>query len=302
MAKIEFTERTYEKYFGYELIRKNNSIFPFSLGLHDEFVLGFDEAFYIPVSWKTLSLYKHLLGGPWLIPLGISDIEIFNDVFKQNAELLSSSFKLNLFVQYKRPEFITRSNGKEWDAWQQKYFRYHITPHQHAALSRLNNKANGRASIVYSSPAFHKFNDLFEYAKNGKIIDHSNIVLVDSIHTNHNSYTYILGGNIGKAHSELENIESQRLEEIIRSAENNKGLNLYMHILETAWLIDELLEFNEDSKEVFTSIYSSFITGRQIKLDILGIENQAIDRKNIVYAMATISTFLEIYHLDLHFF
>src|SRR5262245_23462158 len=43
-------------------------------------------------------------------------------------------FRLNLFLQYKRPEYLRSPTAVEWPHWNAPYFRFNIVAHQQSAL------------------------------------------------------------------------------------------------------------------------------------------------------------------------
>lgn len=122
---IEFKEKTFEKYFGHELARLTN--ITFSPDQCDEALLGFDEAFFLPEEW----FFRF---GPYVRRRRreqLTGIEI--DEFNRHGEMIAShmpEFRLNLFVQFKRPKYLTSRGAKQWSDWKQNYYRYETTLHQ----------------------------------------------------------------------------------------------------------------------------------------------------------------------------
>ena len=152
----QFEEKTFEKYFGHEVARYAN--YTYSPGQFGEATLGFDEAFDIPfhrLLWKWHLLY----GGHVLRKKGIS-LSDYNNLLERELRNLPK-FKLNLFVQYKRPEYVYFAGADEWPLWEKPYYRYCITDHQQMALVKLSAESSGRAAVVYASPAFWMSDDLF---------------------------------------------------------------------------------------------------------------------------------------------
>jgi hypothetical protein len=221
----EFKEKTFEKYFGHELARLTNVTF--SPDQCDEALLGFDEAFFVPESWffrfgpyVRRSRLRRLTG---------VEIDKFNKAGKALASHLPD-FKLNLFVQFKRPAFLRSHGAKEWSEWKQSYYRYEITPHQQEALERLDAQSHGRAAVVYASPAFWQASDLWAYVKKGVVIEQSNIANASKL-KGHGHYSYVSSGCVGKGHSETVDIESDPLADVIRlGLERNDPLPLNQHL------------------------------------------------------------------------
>ena len=156
----QFKERTYEKFFGHQLARVTNV--SYSPDLHDEFHLGFDEAFFVPILSRFLWYRKLFIPQLWYgRGLLLSEVDSF--VKEVGNDL--PRFRYNFFVQYKRPEYVSHHRGKEWKYWECSYYRYRITQHQQEALARVHAAASGRAAVVYASPAFLTWEKLFEYIK-----------------------------------------------------------------------------------------------------------------------------------------
>jgi len=123
---IEFKEKTFETYFGYEVARQTN--ITYSPDQCDEEFLGFDAAFLVPgpflfglTPYRRRSRLRRLQNG-----ISLQNLE-------QIAQEIASRmprFKFNLFVQYKRPVYLLTRGAAQWQHWEQKYYRYDITAHQ----------------------------------------------------------------------------------------------------------------------------------------------------------------------------
>lgn len=231
---IEFKEKTFEKHFGHELARLTN--ITFSPDQCDEALLGFDEAFFMPEEW----FFRF---GPYVRRRRrgrLTGVEI--DEFNKIGEMIARhmpKFKLNLFVQFKRPKFLTSSGAKEWSDWKQSYYRYETTPHQQEALERIDAQSCGRAATIYASPAFWQAEDLYSHMESKTIVKHSNMASVAKL-KGHGHYSYIAPGYIGKGHSETVDIESESLQKVIENGfERNELLPINQHLKKTATAIIE---------------------------------------------------------------
>jgi hypothetical protein len=150
--KVPFKEKTYEKYLFAELARKTNQCF--SPDPCDEAFLGFDDSFDLPLLLLFLMAphvrerrrHRRSFG------VLLSTLAHLPNKVKDNLP----EFRLNLFLQYKRPEHMKRSDAAEWSHWGDRYYRYTIEPDQQAALELLDNHAMGRACVLYASAAFHR--------------------------------------------------------------------------------------------------------------------------------------------------
>lgn len=272
---IEFKEKTFEKYFGHELARLTK--ISFSPDQCDEALLGFDEAFYMPGEW----FYRF---GPFVRRrrrrrlTGI-EIDEFNKLGKEIARHMPE-FKLNLFVQFKRPAYLTSRGAREWSDWKQSYFRYETTPHQQEALERIDVQSYGRAATIYASPAFWQAADLWEHVRNNAVVEHSNMASVAKL-KDHEHYSYIEPGYIGKGHSKTVDIESEPLQQIMGIGfERNGALPLNQHLKKTAAAIIEATSGSDLVTPVFHQVQTA-----------MGFEN--LDPNSLYDAMAIIRIFSE---------
>lgn len=247
----EFREKTFETYFASELARLTR--ITYSPDQCDEKLLGFDGAFYVPINWITESIiYLRRRRRDRLDGISIKDLEhLADDVSRRMPP-----FRFNLFVQYKRPEFITSHHSSEWSAWGDKYYRYAITDHQQVALSNLAGQASGRAATVYASPAFWQADDLWRHVANEAIVANSNIANVDRL-VGHGRYTYLEAGFRGKGHSEVADIASISLSEIINSGLGGDPVPLVQHLQKAARIVKEAVAENADSARLFEQTRSA---------------------------------------------
>lgn len=249
---IEFKEKTFEKYFGHELARLTN--ITFSPDQCDEALLGFDEAFFMPEEW----LFRF---GPYVRRRRrgrLTGIEI--DEFNKFGKMIAShmpEFKLNLFVQFKRPTFLISRGAKEWPDWKQSYYRYEITTHQQEALERIDTQSYGRAATIYASPAFWQASDLWVHVQRNAVVERSNMVSAAKL-KGHGRYSYTAPGYVGKGHSETVDIESDPLQQIIRTGfEQNGALPLNQHLKKTAAVIIEATSGSDLVTPVFQRVQAA---------------------------------------------
>jgi hypothetical protein len=276
---IEFKEKTFEKYFGHELARLTN--ITFSPDQCDEALLGFDEAFFMAEEWFCRF-------GPYVRRrrrgrlTGI-EIDEFNKLGKRIASHMPE-FRLNLFVQFKRPAYLTSRGAREWSDWKQSYYRYETTLHQQEALERIDAQSYGRAATIYASPAFWQAADLWEHMRNGTIVEHSNLASAGKL-KDHGHYSYIEPGCFGKGHSETVDIESDPLKQIIGTGfERNEPLPLNQHLKKTAAAIIEATSGSDLVTPVFHRVQTA-----------MGFEN--LNPNSLYDAMAIIRIFSEAFSL-----
>lgn len=264
----EFKEKTFEKYFGHEIARLTNVTF--SPDQCDEALLGFDEAFLVPEIW-FLRFAPYVRRSRLRRLTGV-EIDKFNEAGKLHARHLPD-FKLNLFVQFKRPTFLRSRGAKEWSDWKQSYYRYEITPHQQEALERLDAQSHGRAAVVYASPAFWQAADLWAHVKNEVVVEQSNIANASKL-KGHGHYSYVSPGCVGKGHSETVDIESDALADVIRlSLERNEPLPLNQHLKKVAAAIIEAVSSSDVASPPFNRVRDA--TGRE-RLDPISLYDAMI--------------------------
>lgn len=105
----KFEEKTYETYMNFEL---SDKLRIYSPGQSEESILGIDAVIFSsnPDFWKL-----------WIkpsIPTGDDLRKVLWALDEKTFESLDlPTFKCNVFVQYNRPEYICRSNGKEYYFW-----------------------------------------------------------------------------------------------------------------------------------------------------------------------------------------
>lgn len=110
----EFEEKQFEKLMDFELF---DSLRLFPIGQVFEGSLGIDSAGFTRNKhfWRMLRRFClpgiHL--GPNLWPLRGEDID--SDAFP--------SFRCNVFLQYKRPQYVSSKLGAEYSDWEQNYYR-----------------------------------------------------------------------------------------------------------------------------------------------------------------------------------
>ena len=280
--ETEFKEKTYEKYFSHEIARLTNTTF--SPDQIDEGLLGFDDAFLIPIPW--LARYAPFVRRARTARMhGILIQEIAHLVTSFSRRM--PPFRFNLFVQYKRPEHIVSHFATEWPDWQVAYYRYKVTPHQHVLLEQLEIRGRGRAATVYASPAFWRAADLWTHVQNESIIESSNITSVIRLN-GHGRYSYVRAGFQGKAHSDTSDISSSPLQEIIDSGRRaGERLPLAQHLKNVADLIKEVVR----TSDAATALYSEARATRS---------SPDVTEDPLIDAILTIDSFSDAFDISLY--
>ena len=263
IVRVQFEEKTYESYFNNELDQMSSIYFPPGQVL--EGLLGFD------VSARTASrkLWK-ILGYPfWFFhPFqGANLQEVAKELDGIIGHIVDSipGIKANLFIQYKRPEYITTANGKEWIHWNQEYFRYSIYSQQQKLLERIDSSFGDRALVIYAAPAISSLNELVQCKKNKKIIESSNFKKVGNL-VGHSRNTYIKSGTYSVACSEPERIENINILSEIERFKQAETAEVREVIGNTSKSIEEALEITAYYKAAFNSLMEEYRELKQFKI------------------------------------
>lgn len=215
--RSEFEEKTYEQYLNDELVHSKQM---FSPGQFLENLVGFDLAL-LTKNHDFLQLFPQMFPfwkGKFIYPKGIF---LKTDWWKELEKKIEyfPKFKLNCFVQVKRPEKMHSKSAAEYSSWNQPYFRFDTFASQQQALTSLAQRTSGNAIVVYACPAFHAYKTLFEARHSKKLVRESNFCEVQKL-DGHSRYSFVSPGNKGMAHSEPTPIESRSFEQMLDSFED----------------------------------------------------------------------------------
>ncbi len=126
------------------------------------------------------------------------------------------NFSVNALIQAKRPDVL---EGRRF-AFSSlgiigRYWRFFVTPHQQQILERVSQVLGNRALVVYASPAFDTFDELYDLTSTGQIVDRSAFVKVRRM-SEHASWNYNVPGTTGIAESDPEAVREPPLDQQIR--------------------------------------------------------------------------------------
>lgn len=216
-----FEEKQFEQLLSSELVVRRPILYPAGQVL--KYVIGIDSAVqsrnndfwnlwknrrWSFFQWWRLGLYME----PWVWDRLEDRINMF------------PKFKVNIFLQYKRPEFMVTSSSKEWDYWNSAYYRFDIDSYQQNILYNLEQRTLDDAIVVYACPAFSERQKLLQYGEQRQIIKNSNFVEPHNLH-NKQRYTFVSAGKTGIACSQPLQIEGIDIlkeldEKMFESSEN----------------------------------------------------------------------------------
>lgn len=235
--KAEFTERHFEKFFEPFLWQSHRAITPSEfiekrLGI-DGMLLTFNQNFWSIFGRQRIGVMvtRDLWEG------------VEHDLNKINFPEL---FHANLFIQYKRPDYLRTKNGEEYNSWNTPYYRYKINENQNKSLSILENNLGNGGLVTYACPAASKNEELRRFAEQDTLIENTNFVN-PSLLIDHETYTFVFGGTEGIAFSSPKKIKSKEIEETIKKLRDtsNHNKNIKEFFKKTASIIENTVEESE---------------------------------------------------------
>lgn len=261
--KAEFEEKQYEQHLNIELLQGENLILPPGQVLEHTF--GFDAVLFSkhPKFWKH---YPHMY--KWhhrLFRNAPKGIHLPNELWKNLEYEIEDlpPFKFNIFIQHKRPEYMSQSNSAEWSSWNSSYYRYSIMQQQQDTLVTLENQVKDYAIVIYACPAFHTKKEFWETVKDKKFIDNSNFCS-PSVLNNHMKYTFQNGGTYGIAHSEPERVDSINIRKQInyfreKISDSQKDKSNTKYLLSLGETIDNVVNEIQDINELYNVMLEEMI-------------------------------------------
>ena len=286
MKRPDFEEKTYEKYFGWELLRHTKGAY--SPGQCYEHYLGFDDGFFVR-PW-FLWRYRFLFPDWWARRYPGMKISEIDQIAAQVSRSLPE-FRFNIFVQYKRPVYLCGHGSREWKDWKRPYFRYGITPHQQIALDGVHLASRGRAAVIYAAPVFMDSTILYRHFGSRNIIANSNIVSVHEL-TDHSRYTYVYPGGGGKVHSDQEEVRSASFQDIMQSVSEQDGSGFYDHVVQTARFIEAGVQGYEEARMLLEIVRREFFS-------VGGVVEAEVEAAGFIYALCTIFAFVDAFNTNI---
>lgn len=167
--------------------------------------IGFDRALFIP--------YWHPI---WRARFGIEDhmlLSELNDTLV-NLDRAMPHFKVNLFLQYKRPVEVTPKMDSIKYYGESKYFKYNLDLDQAQTLRNLNARLNGSAKIYYCAPAFICRTELHRMQAMRRVRQHSNFTEIGKVKHDHEKITFTESGFKSVGRSDPELFDSENFNEL----------------------------------------------------------------------------------------
>lgn len=245
MARAEFSERHYELAINLEMLRHSSEYFVPSQP--EEKDLGYDIAVVptLPGAWSRLAA-----GLPGIGPGGPPGL----------------APATSLFIQYKRPDFISNRNGKQSKRREKRfrahrpYYRIKLEKEQLEVLLELQQQLSERASVCYTAGCFHRRGEFYLHKLAGSVGDNSVFLPLQRVKTDlvamglhpprlneNHSWTYDGHGARGMLSSDDHALEGLRWEDFLRTLrEVPETEPLERHVEATA---GTLLEWQRESVE-----------------------------------------------------
>lgn len=208
MKPAAFEEKEYEASLYQQLETGNPNVW--SPGQVFEQHLGFDHAALVdnPRFWRLIG--RNAPVGAFLNRYD------WRPVWRSRPRRPMPNFRLNLFLQAKRPSYYTRAPRHIRDAGISGLsWCFDVDADQQSALERVSDRLGRRAAIVYASPAFHTAPQLYAHIRMGSVIDNSTFPEIRQL-TGHSKWFYNCPGGHGVANPDPEFSEGRSLYEIIR--------------------------------------------------------------------------------------
>ncbi len=203
------------------------------------------------------------------------------------------NFRLNLFIQAKRPEWSNRpTKVLRTHGFTGIYWRFHIERHQQRALALVARTLQARALVVYAAPAFHLHQDLFAHTRKGSLVQHSTFPSIAAL-AGHSAWNYQKPGAVGIANADPTPIEEDDLGGRIATL-------LESDHPEQSWR-QELKSLANSLKEALSDEELAETSRRAAFFDLLRQSERSaedLEQGEILVAYETVLAFCEAYALE----
>lgn len=253
MKYAEFEEREFEAPLYNVLGGQNRNVWAPGQVLEQQ--VGFDYSLY------TLNKTIFYLNGLQSPPHGAVLSRRHWPTWPRRPSRNLPNFKLNLFIQAKRPQWGNRPNIQLRNMGiATPYWKFQTDSHQQAALSNVALTLKDRALVVYAAPAFHTVRNLYRHTRNRSIVEASTFPSVTSL-TDHTAWYYSSGGATGVANPSWETISEPSLERridrvIVESRKTNDSqISNEAHLTSLSQGLDECLQSEKLDESARLALY-----------------------------------------------
>ena len=157
--RAEFEEKSFEGALNLELAAQESKRIIFSPGQVLESVVGYDASSYLSSNHPIWN------GDLFKFAEGDYDTKLREEFLRRgypNPEIICC----NLFIQYKRPEYLKRGAGAQRKKFKSKpFYRIELLENQHKILREQEKKLKNSV-VVYAAPCFHLLKELHAHTIN----------------------------------------------------------------------------------------------------------------------------------------
>ena len=172
-----------------------------------------------------------------------------------------------LYLQYKLAELLTNEKAKEWEDFEQKYFRFKIYPAnvstQHNTLYDLAN-SDSRNKVYYCAPLFITLSNFIRCHSTPAILSQSVAVNCKNLQRiaedDKHCFCYAINNDTleGNMYSNKYSVKVFRLSEVLKYKETNE-LNIYKNFDDFETNIYNFIKNEKNMKEYLTNKFSKVL-------------------------------------------
>jgi len=288
MKPAEFEEREYEASLYNQLATGDRRVW--SPGQVFEAHVGFDHALFTTDVWLfRLHGYRSYLPGTVLARYLWPQLW-----FRRRTPRALPTFRLNLFIQAKRPLWGRRAPASvRAKGLGHLFWRFDIDGEQQAALGKVAAKLKGRALVVYAAPAFHQHSALWLHTCRGTIVPNSTFPSVVVL-GGHEAWYYTEPGARGVANPDPTAMDepslSDRMDQLLAGGVEATE-SWRRELTELGLSIHDALA--EEALGPTSRLAAFFGLLRQFRSDVDGLEES-----DVLFAFLTIVAFSEVFLVD----
>lgn len=209
MRPAEFEEKEYEGFLYSQLQVGPHCLW--SPGQVLEAYLGFDHALFLddPFLWNLYGIPRPYPG------VLLARLHILRRAAGSGLRDRLPQFRMNCFLQAKRPDFGTRAPKKLVGLGSARpYFKIALNLDQQQTIVALANQIKGRGLFVYAAPAFWQSRQLFANGTAGTVVQQSTFPEAIMLR-GHKAFYYNAPGTVGIVNEGFDRVEFPSLEDSI---------------------------------------------------------------------------------------
>jgi hypothetical protein len=216
MKPSDFEERAYEAPLYNQLERGDRRVW--TPGQVFEHHVGVDRGLFVDDDW----IFQRHGHRAYLPGAALARYSWPRAWFGTRRQRRLPNFRLNLFVQAKRP-FYSRRITKKVAGYglTAPFWCFRIDDEQQKVLGRVAARLAGRALVTYASAAFHTYGDLYRHTQQGSVVVNSTFPSAQAL-AGHDAWYYSAPGAVGVANpnptSIAEETLSHRIRDVVASA------------------------------------------------------------------------------------